>query len=136
MTTSLTTERSNYRPGEEIRGTATWTLPQAPSTAELRLFWHTQGKGDRDAATVETQTFPDPQPTETRPFSLQAPNFPSSFSGKLISLVWGLELVLDPDGSKAIELVIAPQGREIDLYRTDLEPPTSAEPESPWMPIP
>lgn len=133
MTAALTTERKNYRPGEEIRGTATWSLLQAPATAELRLFWHTQGKGDRDAATVETQTFPEPQLMETRHFSLRAPNFPSSFSGKLISLVWGLELVLDPGGSESIELVIAPQGQEIDLYRT--EPPASAEPESPWMPI-
>lgn len=133
MTAALTTERKNYRPGEEIRGTATWSLPQAPTTAELRLFWHTRGKGDRDAATVETQTFPEPQLTETRHFSLRAPNFPFSFSGKLISLVWSLELVLEPDGSESIELVIAPEGQEIDLYRT--EPPASAEPKSPWMPI-
>jgi hypothetical protein len=115
MNATLTTERKNYRPGEDIRGTVTWSLPHLPGSAAVRLFWQTRGKGDRDAATVEVQSFALPQAQESRDFSFRAPDFPYSFSGKLISLVWGLELVLDPDGSQTVEIIISPDGAEIVL---------------------
>lgn len=108
--------RTAFEPGEELTGTAGWTLDKPPRSVELRLFWFTRGKGTEDAGVVETVRFDQPMLEETRSFRLRLPDAPYSFSGKLISLVWALELVADP--SKAVtrkEFVIAPGGRELLL---------------------
>jgi hypothetical protein len=109
-------ERLQYRPGEEIRGAVSWALERAPELAELRLFWQTKGKGDRDTATVATLVFEAPAAADTRPFTFAAPAFPYTFSGKLISLDWALELVLDPDGAQAAAITLSPSGEEIILH--------------------
>jgi hypothetical protein len=106
--------RTHYRPGEEIVGAAGWKLPAAPKSAEVRLFWFTRGKGIEDVEVAATVRFDAPQAEEARPFRFVAPAAPSSFSGRLISLVWALELVLEPGGHSArCELTLAPDGREI-----------------------
>jgi hypothetical protein len=82
---------------------------------------------------LENLVFELPQVADSRPFSFRAPVFPSSFSGKLISLIWALELVLDPGGAEAIELVIAPDGKELRLDRPDwLVAPEPAKLTLPW----
>jgi hypothetical protein len=44
------------------------------------------------------------------------PLAPYSFSGKLISLIWGLELVLEPSQETArFEFTLSPTGEEIML---------------------
>ncbi len=115
MKVEIRPDRSAYQPGEEIKGTLEWTLDSAPRTAELRLFWQTRGKGSRDTETVQNLVFDRPQAGDTRTFSFVAPKGPPSFSGNLISLVWGLELVLEPGGAESIDLTIAPEGKELDL---------------------
>ncbi len=133
MKASVATERKNYRPGEEIRGTASWTTAIAPKTVELRLFWHTAGKGTRDSATVEALVFDHAQAQDTRPFAFSAPDFPPSFSGKLISLIWGLELVLNPGGTQNAGLVISPDGHEIELQSdVVISMPVPEKPKFPW----
>lgn len=55
-------------------------------------------------------------PQETRAFRFQLPEAPYSFSGKLISLAWALELIAYP--SKEVvrrEIVLAPGGSEVRL---------------------
>lgn len=126
MTATITTERSAYRPGEEIRGTAAWSGGKAPRQAEVRLFWHTEGKGTRDSAVAETVILENPQAEDSRTFVCRAPDFPYSFSGRLISLLWGLELVLDSGDAPFVELVIAPGGTEIVLTAED--PPDGPSP--------
>jgi len=119
MNAEIRTERAAYQPGETIRGSVTWHSEKPPSQAEIRLFWQTKGKGSRDSETVEVQAFELPQPQDSRDFVFTAPAFPPSFSGRLISLLWGLELVLEPGGSQAIDLVIGPDGVERDLRREE-----------------
>jgi len=119
MIAEIVTKQKNYRPGEVIEGSASWVAEKQPKKAELRLFWHTRGKGDRDAGLVEAVQFDLPQSSDHREFQFCAPAFPSSFSGKLISVVWGLELVLEPGESFLAELVIGPDGEEISLDHSD-----------------
>ena len=110
-------DRREFRPGEEIHGAAGWQLDRAPKSAEVRLFWRTRGKGTEDVGVVETVRFEHPQSEEARPFCFKLPDAPYSFSGKLISLLWGLELVLSPgDETAQVELVVSPTGREILLH--------------------
>lgn len=109
-------DRTAFRPGEELVGAAGWELAQAPKAIEVRLLWFTRGKGTEDAGVVETVRFEQPQATEARPFQLQLPLAPYSFSGKLISLLWAVELVVLPSKESArVEFVLAPEGQEIRL---------------------
>lgn len=106
--------RVNYRPGDSIAGAAGWKLERAPESIELRLFWFTSGKGTSDLGLAATVTFEQPQAEEARPFVFTAPKFPVSFSGRIISLVWALELVVKPGTECArLHLVISPTGEEL-----------------------
>jgi hypothetical protein len=119
MIAEIVPARTSYQPGDTMEGTVSWVAEKSPRKAELRLFWHTRGKGDRDSGIVETMFFELPQASDSRQFRFRAPEFPSSFSGRLISLIWGLELVLEPGDSSAIELTIGPQGQEISFDRAE-----------------
>jgi hypothetical protein len=113
----LRDERRNFRPGETLEGTAVWRLDTPPKSIELRLFWFTRGKGTEDVGVVNKLRFDAPQLTEGRDFSFTLPAEPFSFSGELISLIWGLELVVEPGShSTRVELVMSPSGEEILLH--------------------
>jgi hypothetical protein len=55
--------------------------------------------------------------SDHRHWRVRLPNGPYSFSGQLISLVWSLQLTVDPTGDATeLEIIVAPQGREIQLH--------------------
>ncbi len=113
----LRDERRNYRPGETVEGVAGWRLDKPPQAVELRLFWFTRGKGTEDVGVVNQLRFDAPQLEEGRRFSFPLPAGPYSFSGQLISLIWALELVVEPDEqSTRVELVVSPTTGEILLH--------------------
>jgi hypothetical protein len=112
----LSSDRGSFEPGGEVVGNVSWNMATELHSTELRLFWFTRGKGTEDVGVVETCRFDRPSTTETRSFRFQLPDAPYSFSGKLISLIWGLELIAYP--SKEVvrrEIVVAPGGREVCL---------------------
>jgi len=110
-------ERRSFHPGETVEGVAGWRLDQPPKAVELRLFWFTRGKGTEDVGVINQLNFPEPQPEEGRKFSFVLPAEPFSFSGQLISLIWALELVVEPgELSTRVELVMSPTGEEILLH--------------------
>lgn len=112
----LRENQTAFAPGEMISGAAEWRCERAPKSAEVRLSWYTQGKGTEDAAVVKTIEFPSPLAEDLRPFSFPAPVAPYSFSGKLISLLWAVEVVLQPGNRcERIELIVAPERREVVL---------------------
>lgn len=112
----LRDNQTAYRPGEEIGGAAHWELERMPKSAEVRLCWFTRGKGTEDSAVVETIHFEAPQQGDVRTFAFRAPAEPYSFSGKLISLIWCVELVIQPgDFFERIEITLGPQGKEVLL---------------------
>ena len=110
--------RTGFLPGESMTGTASWQVANPPAKAELSLIWATRGKGTQDMDMVQTIPFSDPQARDSRPFKITLPESPYSFSGQLISLIWMLELNLDPgDECASVEIVIAPGGKEVALPR-------------------
>lgn len=110
--------RTAFLPGETISGNVSWDIEAPPKKAELDLIWSTQGKGTSDIEIVQTVSFAQPQARENRPFTIKLPESPYSFSGQLISLLWHLELNLEPGGhSQALEITIAPGGQEVILPR-------------------
>ncbi len=110
--------RMAFRPGEEIEVVAQWQLDEQPTSAELHLVWYTHGKGDGDSGVVRTIPFDSPGIAETRRCTLRLPKAPYSFSGKLISLIWVLELIVEPGArTERIDITIAPRGEEIILHQ-------------------
>ena len=85
--------RNAFAPGERIDGIAGWDLAEPAKWVEVRLFYRTAGKGDEDAAIVDSQRFEQPPPVDAQAFEFTAPDGPLSYEGRLIELRWGLELV-------------------------------------------
>lgn len=109
--------QTQFHPGEEIVGTASWLLDQPPEAVELRLFWYTRGKGTDEVNIVETVRFDHPAQEERRPFRVTLPQSPYSFSGKLISLIWALELVALPsEDAERLDITLSPTGEEVVLH--------------------
>ena len=105
-----------YKPGESISGRVTWQVDQPPQSAELRLFWFTSGKGTQDVENVDSANFHAPQMNDDRLFSFALPRQPFSFSGKLISLAWALELIVEPGSNvERHEFVMSSSGEEVVL---------------------
>jgi hypothetical protein len=112
-------QRTAYSPGETLTGMAAWELDQPATALELRLFFYTQGKGTQDTSIVDRVRFEHPSAAERRPFQFRLPEGPYSFSGKLISLCWALELVAEPgEQSQRLDLIIAPGGKEVLVATT------------------
>ncbi len=118
-TVRIELERADYQPGEEIRGRVAWSSGERVMQLSVRLFWRTEGKGTGDRGTVEVLDFDEPGPDGERGFLLRAPEWPVSFSGELISLVWSVEAVLRPGGTARADVVVAPAGVELDLRRPE-----------------
>lgn len=118
MNLELADGRTKYRPGEMLEGVAFWELPETPRSMEVRLYWRTQGKGTVDLEVVRSVKFQDPKSADRRPFVIELPPGPYSVSGKLISILWGLELVAEPKGdADNVEITISPTGEEVRLDR-------------------
>ncbi len=116
MTIESDKEQTLFSPGEVIKGRISWHLETAPTQLKLRLFWYTQGKGTEDINIVQTICYKDAAQYETRDFELQIPPGPYSFSGRLISLIWALELVALPSNEvQRLEIIVAPNGKEVQI---------------------
>lgn len=109
-------QRQAFKPGEEVAGTASWKLEKAPKAVELRLFWFTRGKGTQDASVVERLRFDTTSLDGNHSFRFRLPETPYSFSGKLISLVWALELIAEPHKEVTrVEIIVGPDAQEVTL---------------------
>lgn len=120
-TIQLNDGRAVFRPGEPVRGTVRWQSDMPVKDLELRLIYHTGGRGTEDVVTVAVAPFARPGASESRPFELlPCGSHPWSFSGKLVSVMWALELVHDGEALAAqCEIIVSPTGGEIDLYAHD-----------------
>jgi hypothetical protein len=113
---------SSFRPGDVVEGTVRWQFAEPPEEIELRLFWSTEGRGDQDLEVVETVPFENPGAMDRRTFRLHLPQGPYSFSGKLITLTWGLEALAQPgDRVGSFHLTLSPTGEEIRLHQDSSE---------------
>jgi hypothetical protein len=113
-------DRMVFAPRETVAGRLEWALEANPRCLELSLFWYTAGKGTRDVGVVETARLDAPGAYGAKDFSFHLPEGPYSFSGRLISLLWALEVTCTP-GSAMVrrEITVSPTGREIALRVVD-----------------
>lgn len=116
--------RTTFTPAESIAVDVQWELADEPETLELRLVWNTSGKGDADIGVEHTVSLDAPGLSGSRRLDVELPAAPYSFSGKLVSLIWALELVAKPsEESCRTEITIAPGQREVLLHREPIEQP-------------
>ncbi len=112
---SLRESRDFWRPGEVLGGEASWSLDAEPRGVEVRLFWFTEGRGNRDVGLVEAKRFETTERVGSCEFEFELPPCPYSYSGRLISIVWAIELIVLPAEDAAIErFVLGPNG-EVEL---------------------
>jgi hypothetical protein len=106
--------RTDYEPGSEVRGRATWFFRDAPERLEARLFWYTRGRGTQDVEIV--QVVPLGQGGGSHgwgEFRFQLPRTPYSYSGQLVSICWAVEVVSPrSDVAARAEIRMAPRGHE------------------------
>ena len=116
----LSCDPTAVRPGESLRVQVDWDLTERPEKLVVNLLWYTSGKGDEDIQVVDGETVVDPGTSGSREITFTAPAHPPSFSGRLITLTWAVEALIDP--GKLVErreLVIAPEARELILPRPE-----------------
>jgi len=116
LSIELSGGKDTFAPGERVDGHIEWGLDANPAALELSLLWYTSGKGTRDVQVLHTNKTDGPGAFGSDKFSFTLPAGPYSFSGKLISLIWALELTCTP-GEETVrrEVVVSPTGREILL---------------------
>ena len=109
-------DRTAFKPGEVLELSVLWALPTKPASLEVRLFWFTRGKGTEDVGVVATETIPAVALAGEAKVQFTLPAAPYSFSGRLISLVWAVELVAEPGSSATrFEFTLSPTGSELVL---------------------
>ena len=123
----LRENRTTFQPGDDLEGAVLWQLPTAPERIEVCLLWSTRGKGTEDSAVVETVVFEKPAAADTRPFKIRLPEDPCSLDGRLIAIIWAVEMVVFPNKEfERLEIIIAPGGRAITLPPA-IESPTTKD---------
>ena len=119
----LDSDTARYRPGEAVSGAVEWSFPKAPLTVAVNLRWRAEGKGTPDAGSPITVRFEDIRAADRRAFRLMLPTMPYSFWGRVLSIVWRVELVardrrLGPEAIEAFRVItMSPTGDPIDPYR-------------------
>ena len=116
LTLDTSDGRTWFKPGELIEGRASWHFEEEVDAIEVRLFWYTSGKGSQDVGIVRVLRTERPDTSGFREFSIRVPEAPYSFSGKLITLAWGIELVAVPSGeTERLDILIGPRPVEVDI---------------------
>ena len=124
LTIQICDGRIAFNPAETIAVEARWELDADSEALEVRLVWNTSGKGTTDIGVEQTISLDAPGLSGSRQLDVDLPAAPYSFSGKLISLIWALELVALPSGASCRkEITIAPSQREVLLHPNSSEQP-------------
>ena len=101
---------TTVKPGGTLTGRVVWRDGGRPDSLELRVFWMTSGRGTEEVnviATVPGRLEDD----GTVAFSIDLPELPWSFDGRLIQVSWAVEVV-DREGEACAlsDFVLSPDG--------------------------
>jgi hypothetical protein len=107
---------TNYRPGETISGELAWDLPINVSQLALRLVWNTSGRAPEFVQIASEQLLGAQGKSGRRRFELPAPETPYSCDGRLVSVQWAVEAVVNDGAESARQpFVCSPTGQVLTL---------------------
>ena len=118
-------DRKEYQPGDTVSGTVTITSESEWRAlyAEVVLFWHTEGKGERDDGVVARLELAGkgsmvPRVVELT-FSFQLPDMPWTYHGRVLKVHWMLGVYVKPSGGseQSVELPLVMHSRP-GLFRS------------------
>jgi hypothetical protein len=113
----LVSKKTHFDCGEEVQIALTWEFEVPQSHFEIRFVWSTHGKGDQDLQVVKKLKILAPGTSGQELVTTKLPSSPYSFSGKLISLVWGIEVIAFPSRENVrFDIVIGPNAQEVSLW--------------------
>lgn len=116
LSLALNQDPTTLVPGQVIDGTLGWKRDEPPRKAMLRLFWYTEGRGTQDVGIVEEIALPKDRKILSGTFRFQLPEAPYSFQGKLITLKWAIELVVNKGKEvERLDLVVSPWVEQVAL---------------------
>ena len=122
----LADEGRFFKPGQKLKGSATWTADPAPHRVEVRLFWFTSGAAPTQVGIVNRSVIRNVKDRLSGTFEFTMPPGPWSFAGRLVTLHWAVEAVLFPCRANAItRITLSPNGYRINPFRQE-------EPEAEW----
>lgn len=113
---TVQTETPQVAVGQQVRATVSWQHDSTPADLRVELQWFTEGRGDRDAGTVDRVEYtaeqgPIPPIVEVQ-FAVPASG-PASYEGRMIRIRWqvkatlGLKWKRDPTGTAPLVVVPA-----------------------------
>ncbi|GIW95378.1 MAG: hypothetical protein KatS3mg110_3419 [Pirellulaceae bacterium] len=113
----LENDPPHYEPGDVMVAQVEWQLPAPPDYLQVALVWFTRGKGNTDHRVVERLRIDGPlESAGSKRLGIQLPVSPWSFSGRLISLLWAIEVTAYPSRTRTrCPFVMAPNREEIRL---------------------
>ncbi len=116
-------EQTGFAPGGTIAGEVRWNqLPVSDKTViSLELAFRTEGKGTSQREVFHELEWPVTMAKGNESFTIEAPNWPWSFSGKLVSILWALDAWQGNEHAEAVPVTISPNGDEMDLYSYDID---------------
>lgn len=115
---TLNQDPATIVPGQVIEGNVGWRLDDAPSSAVLRLFWYTEGRGTQEVRVVEELKLPTHLAELSGTFRFTVPGMPYSFQGQLITLKWAIELLVNKDKDvERLDLIVSPWVEQVKLVK-------------------
>lgn len=73
-------------------GSASWNLVGPPAWLEIRLAWHTEGKGTKEVLVVGRERFRGVSAQDQRTFALSLPEMPYTYHGRIVSILWSVDV--------------------------------------------
>jgi len=86
----------SFVPGSNLTGKIIWNVQTTPSEIVLNLFWHTESKSGVQVEIVATLKSGSKGLKGDWDFSMSLPTGPYSYAGKVFSVAWALELLIEP----------------------------------------
>jgi hypothetical protein len=112
----------SYRPGERISGSVKWDLDKDVKYIAINVFWYTEGIGEQDSEIAAAEKIDMPFKSGSNDFSIQLPEAPFSYSGKITSLKWAVEATTPKDKIKDVkDFTLSPDNEKIVLSEIKIE---------------
>jgi hypothetical protein len=90
---ALHRSEGTFLPKDRVAGYARWDLEHAPRWLEVRIAWHTEGKGTKEHTIVGRERWQDLSPNDRRDFVFTLPEMPYTYHGRVLSILWSVDLI-------------------------------------------